>query len=72
MNLIWHRMAVDIGQRFEVRAFGYPLDGRWNVIAWSDDPGEADRAADGVRDAFGCSESKVVDRQALLEGGPSA
>jgi len=51
----------DQGQRYEVRAEGYPEEGV-NVIVWTDDRTAADHMAGDVAQAPSCTQTWVVDR----------
>lgn len=55
----------DSGLRFEVQAFGYPVDGRWNVVGWAGHVGGAQQMASAIILAPGCTEVKIVDRQTM-------
>lgn len=57
-----HHQVGDLGQRYEIRATGYPKDGE-SVIGWTDDIEGAFNMASSVRLAPGCTETRVVDRQ---------
>lgn len=52
----------DRGQRFEVRAEGYPKDG-WCVIGWTDDLGAARRWEQSIGKAPSCLRTMTWDRQ---------
>jgi hypothetical protein len=56
-----HTNVGDRGQRFEVRAFGYPKAGK-SVIGWSDDLAGARRMATSIGKAPSCTETEVFDR----------
>lgn len=56
-----HTNVGDRGQRFEVRAWGYPKDG-WNVIGWTDDLGGARRWEQSIGKAPGCTRTMTWDR----------
>ncbi len=51
----------DKGQRYEVRATGYPKPGV-NVIGWNNSKEGADRMASAILTAPGCTASEVIDR----------
>jgi hypothetical protein len=51
----------DHGQRFEVRATGYPKAGE-NVIGWSDTIEGADVMAGSIRRAPSCTSTTIYDR----------
>lgn len=59
----------DKGQRYEVRATGYPKEGVKSVIGWSDDLDGAERMAAAIRKAPGCTSTTVVDRQENVKAG---
>jgi hypothetical protein len=52
----------DRGQRFEVRASGYPKPEQ-SVIGWSDGIDGAERMAAAIRQAPGCTSTEIFDRQ---------
>jgi hypothetical protein len=52
----------DQGQRYEVRAIGWPDDGE-SVISWTDSKGRAESVATSILTAPGCTASRVVDRE---------
>lgn len=52
----------DKGQRYEVRAAGYPTGGV-HVIAWTDSKERADSIATSILTAPGCTNSNVIDRK---------
>ena len=56
-----HTNIGDKGQRYEVRAHGYPKEGR-NTIGWSNSVDGAERLASGILLAPGCSSAEVFDR----------
>lgn len=51
----------DNGQRYEVRATGWPLAGE-SVIAWTNDKASADARAASILKAPSCTASRVIDR----------
>ena len=55
----------DRGQRYEVRASGYPNPGD-NVIGWAADLASANRMADSIFKAASCTNAWVIDRQSGL------
>lgn len=59
-----HTNVGDRGQRFEVRAHGYPKDG-WSVIGWCTGIEAAREMAKAIRMAPGCDGTEIFDR---LEG----
>lgn len=56
-----HTNIGDRGQRFEVRAMGYPKEG-WSVIGWSSDQIGALEMALAITRAPSCSAVEVFDR----------
>lgn len=56
-----HTNVGDRGQRYEVRATGYPKHGV-SVIGWSDDLVGADKMAAAIRLAPGCTSTEIYDR----------
>lgn len=52
----------DKGQRFEVRAMGYPNDGS-NVIGWTNDAERAEVMMKSIRKAPRCTCAWIVDRK---------
>lgn len=52
----------DKGQRYEVRASGYPKEAE-NIIGWSDALKGAERMAAAIRLAPGCTSTEIWDRQ---------
>lgn len=56
-----HTNVGDRGQRFEVRATGYPKEGE-SVIGWSDTLDGADSMADSIRLAPSCTSTTIYDR----------
>lgn len=61
-----HTNIGDRGQRYEVRATGYPKDGE-SVIGWSDTLDGADQMAAAIRLAPSCQSTLIFDRE---EGKP--
>ena len=59
-------VVEDDGQRYEVRATGYPKEVE-SVIGWSNDLHGAERMARAIRRAPGCTSTVIVDRQENLE-----
>ncbi|ARQ01919.1 hypothetical protein [Pseudorhodoplanes sinuspersici] len=57
-----HTNVGDRGQRYEVRATGYPTDGK-NVVGWAENYDDADKLAGGIRKAPGCTATEIWDRQ---------
>lgn len=56
-----HTNVGDIGQRYEVRATGYPKAEEW-VIGWSDTLEGSDEIASAIRQAPGCTSTTIYDR----------
>jgi hypothetical protein len=56
-----HTNVGDRGQRYEVRAAGYPCDGV-NVIGWATTLNGARGMAMAIRRAPGCTCTKIIDR----------
>lgn len=56
-----HTNVGDRGQRFEVRATGYPKEEQ-SVIGWADDINVADDMAAAIREAPGCVATAIFDR----------
>ncbi len=52
----------DKGQRYEVRATGYPKPEK-SVIGWSESLEGADRMALAIRKAPGCISTEIFDRR---------
>jgi hypothetical protein len=52
----------DKGQRYEVRATGYPKD-ELSVIGWCPTLDGAERMASAIRQAPGCLSTEIFDRQ---------
>lgn len=61
----------DRGQRFEVRATGYPNDGE-NVIGWSNSDEGAERMMKAIKLAPGCTDAWIVDRGDPMEAADVA
>lgn len=57
-----HTNVGDRGQRYEVRAVGYPKEGK-SVIGWSTTPEGAKQMADAISLAPGCTATEVFDRE---------
>jgi len=57
-----HTNIGDRGQRYEIRATGYPKEGE-AVIGWADTVEGADEMASGIRLAPGCTSTTIFDRQ---------
>jgi hypothetical protein len=53
----------DKGQRYEVRAHGYPKDEADNVIGWSDTLEGAQQMMEAILLAPTCTSAKIFDRQ---------
>ena len=52
----------DKGQRYEVRATGWPKKEK-SIVGWSNDLEGAERMAGGARKAPGCTSTEIYDRQ---------
>jgi len=52
----------DRGQRYEVRATGYPK-AEQSVICWCSNLAAAESMADAIRQAPGCTSTEIYDRQ---------
>ena len=52
----------DKGQRYEVRATGYPKPDK-SIIGWSNDLDGAEIMAAAIRLAPGCTSTEIFDRQ---------
>lgn len=57
-----HTNVGDRGQRYEVRATGYPKAEK-SVIGWSDTVEGADGMAGAIRHAPSCTSTEIFDRQ---------
>lgn len=58
-----HTNVGDRGQRYEVRATGYPKRDGEAVIGWASTLEGAEKMASGIRQAPGCSSTTIFDRQ---------
>lgn len=58
-----HPPVVDKGQRFEVRATGYPNAEGENVIGWTDNGERAAAMMSAILKAPGCTSASIFDRQ---------
>ena len=56
-----HTNIGDRGQRYEVRATGYPKD-ETSVIGWASTLEGAEDMASGIRQAPGCLSTEIHDR----------
>lgn len=56
----------DKGQRYEVRAFGYPKPDAEAVVGWASDLAGADQMAAAIRKAPGCTSTTIYDRKERL------
>jgi hypothetical protein len=54
--------AGDRGQRYEIRATGWPK-GTQSIIGWTNSRAEAEQMARGVLKAPGCKTAEFEDRQ---------
>jgi hypothetical protein len=61
MALLCDRPTGDKGQRYEVRARGWPASGI-QPIGWSDDKEHAEHLARTIRKAPSCTTAEVWDR----------
>lgn len=52
----------DQGQRYEVSAFGYPIELQWCVIGWTEQIASAKTMASSIGKAPGCVKWKIRDR----------
>ena len=52
----------DKGQRYEVSAFGYPIEQQWCVIGWTENTSTAATMAKAIALAPGCIKWKIRDR----------
>jgi hypothetical protein len=52
----------DKGQRYEIRATGYPAGGE-HVIGWTDRMDRAESIAASILKAPSCTASRIIDRQ---------
>lgn len=57
-----HMNVGDRGQRYEIRATGYPKDGR-NTIGWASNLDGADEILSALCQAPGCTSVEIFDRQ---------
>jgi hypothetical protein len=57
-----HTNVGDIGQRYEVRAVGYPK-AEESVIGWASTLDAADDMAAVIRQAPGCTNATILDRE---------
>lgn len=57
-----HTNIGDRGQRYEVRATGYPKPEK-AVIGWAATLDGADEIAEAIRSAPGCTSTEIFDRQ---------
>lgn len=57
-----HTNVGDRGQRYEVRATGYPKRDE-AVIGWAGTLEDADELASAIRQAPGCTSTTIFDRQ---------
>jgi len=58
-----HTNIGDRGQRYEVRATGYPKKGVESVIGWATTKEGAAEIASAIRQAPGCTSTTIFDRQ---------
>ena len=57
-----HTNVGDRGQRYEVRATGYPKEYQ-TVIGWAPELKDAEKMARAIRLAPGCVSTEIYDRQ---------
>lgn len=57
-----HTNIGDRGQRYEVRATGYPKAGK-SIIGWATDLEGAEEMASSIRLAPSCTSTEIFDRQ---------
>lgn len=57
-----HTNVGDRGQRYEVRATGYPETEK-SVIGWSTTLDGAENIANAIRQAPGCTSTEIFDRE---------
>ena len=57
-----HTNIGDRGQRYEVRATGYPK-AELSVIGWSSDLDGAEKMAAAIRKAPSCTSTEIFDRE---------
>lgn len=58
-----HTNVGDRGQRYEIRAVGYPKRDGEAVIGWATTLEGADEIASAIRQAPGCTSTTIFDRQ---------
>ena len=58
-----HTNIGDRGQRYEVRATGYPKEDEESVVGWASSIESADKLAASIRKAPGCTSTSIFDRQ---------
>lgn len=65
-----HTNVGDRGQRYEVRATGYPHEGQQSVIGWSNHFAGAVSMAAAIHKAPGCIATEIFDRveQNVVDG----
>lgn len=59
-----HTNIGDRGQRYEVRAIGYPEEGE-SVIGWSSTRKGAKLIANSIAKASGCKSTSIIDRERI-------
>lgn len=57
----------DKGQRYEVRATGWPVEGQELPVALTDDLAKAERMARSIRSAPSCTSTVIFDRKEQKE-----
>jgi hypothetical protein len=59
-----YHQTGDKGQRYEVRATGYPKKSEESTVGWSNNLEGAERMAAAIRKAPGCTSTVIFDREA--------
>ncbi len=52
----------DKGQRWQVEALGYPREGEWATIGWSDTRDGARAMASSIKNHPSCTQTRISDR----------
>jgi hypothetical protein len=63
-----HTNIGDRGQRYEVRATGYPKKGEETVIGWAETEMGAHQMAAGIRKHPRCTGTRIIDRASDAAG----
>lgn len=58
-----HTNIGDLGQRYEIRATGYPRKDEESVIGWAQDLKHAQEMADSILKAPSCTSTRIIDRR---------